>query len=79
MRRRPPETVEVSCPTCGLIAELTRPRGARIPRLCACPAPEAVTPSTRPRVCMSCDTVLSRYNQGQECGACRVARERAGG
>mgnify|MGYP001286289130 CR=1 FL=1 len=76
MRRRQPEAIEVICPTCGLIAELRRPRGARIPRLCDCPAPEMVAPATRPRVCISCTTVLNRYNRGDECGACRLARER---
>jgi hypothetical protein len=75
--RRPLEPVEVACPTCGLIAELYRPRGARPPKLCRCPAPERVTPVRRRRVCVSCTTVLNRYNRGEECGACRIQRESA--
>jgi len=78
MRRRPLEPVEITCPTCGLIAELYRPRGARRPKLCRCPAPERVAPATRPRVCMSCPTILNRYNTGTECAACRQARARGG-
>jgi len=76
--RRPLEPIEVVCPTCGLIAELYRPRGARPPKLCACPVPERVAPATRPRVCISCPTILNRYNRGAECGACRRAREMEG-
>jgi len=77
MRRRPLEPIEVACPTCGLIAELFRPRGARRPKLCGCPAPENVAKATRPRVCINCTTILNRYNSGLECGAC--ARARAAG
>lgn len=75
MSRRPLEPIEIACPTCGLIAELYRPRGARRPKLCRCPAPERVAKPTRPRVCISCPTILNRYNPGLECGACRRARE----
>lgn len=74
MARRPREPIEVICPTCGLIAELFRPRGARHPKLCRCPAPEKVAPSTRTRVCISCTTILNRYNPGPECGPCTRAR-----
>lgn len=72
-RARQLELVEVVCTTCGLIAELHRPRGRQRPKLCACPEPEKVRPSTRPRVCVSCSTVLSRYNAGVQCNACRMA------
>lgn len=79
MRSRPLEPVEIACPQCGLIAELWRPRGSRRPKLCSCPSPEEVAPVTRRRVCVSCPTVLNRYNRGSECGACRRAREARGG
>ena len=75
MKRRPLEAIEIVCSTCGLIAELYRPRGARRPKLCACPSPERVAPSTRPRVCETCPTRLNRYNRGGQCGACLKARE----
>ncbi len=78
MSSRPLEPVEIVCPQCGLIAELWRPRGSRRPKLCSCPAPEEVAPVTRRRVCVSCPTVLNRYNRGAECGACRRAREARG-
>lgn len=74
VKRRPLEAVEVACPTCGVIAELWRPRGSPRPRLCTCPAPERVARPSRPRVCMSCTTILNRYNPGAECGACRRRR-----
>jgi hypothetical protein len=74
MRRRPLEPIEVICPSCGLIAELYRPRGTRRPKLCGCPSPERVQAATRPRVCISCTTILNRYNPGPECGACQRAR-----
>ncbi|MFN8109249.1 MAG: hypothetical protein U0Y82_05295 [Thermoleophilia bacterium] len=73
MSRRPLEPVEVVCERCGLIAELMRPKGAPRPKLCACPEPERVRPATRKRVCVSCTTVLSRYNTGVQCGPCRKA------
>lgn len=72
--RRPLEPIEVACPTCGLIAELYRPRGTRRPKLCACPSPERVRSVTTPRICISCDTRLNRYNPGPECNACKRAR-----
>jgi hypothetical protein len=75
MARRPLEPIEVICPTCGLIAELYRPRGAKRPKLCSCPAPERVAPATTPRACLTCGTRLNRYNRSEECGACRHARE----
>jgi hypothetical protein len=75
MRARPLEAIEIACPTCGLIAELYRPRGSRRPKLCSCPIPERVKPSTRPRVCETCPTVLNRYNRGTQCGACRKAQD----
>lgn len=73
MSRRPLEPIEVVCNTCGLIAELMRPRGAIRPKLCACPTQERVQPVTRTRVCLSCSAVLSRYNPGVQCGPCRKA------
>jgi hypothetical protein len=73
MARRQLERIEVVCPTCGIIGELYRPRGTPPPRLCACPAPKRVRPSTAPRVCVTCPTVLNRYNLGEQCGACRTA------
>jgi hypothetical protein len=75
VKRRPLEPLEIACPQCGLIAELYRPRGARRPKLCDCTSPETVVPLKRPRVCVSCTTILNRYNRGSECGACRRARE----
>jgi hypothetical protein len=75
MKRKPLEAIEIICPTCGLIAELYRPRGARRPKLCACTSAERVAPSTRPRVCETCPTVLNRYNRGSQCGACRKAND----
>lgn len=72
MRRRLPERVEIVCPACGLIAEV---RGTnRVPTwFCDCPAPPTIIPVTRPRICVSCSTVLNRYNRGAQCNACRIA------
>jgi hypothetical protein len=75
MSRRVVEPIEVACPTCGLIAELFRPRGTRHPKLCGCPTADRVRPVTEPRYCMTCPTKLNRYNPGPDCGACRRARE----
>ena len=79
MPRRPLEPVEVICQNCGLIAELMRPRGAPKPELCACPTPKRIQPMQRRRVCVSCNTVLNRYNQGVQCGPCKKAGRDWGG
>lgn len=72
--RKAPQPIEITCPTCGLIAELYRPRGAARPKLCDCPPVQTVAKATGKRVCMSCPTVLNRYNPGPECGPCTRAR-----
>lgn len=72
--RRAVERIEIVCETCGVIAQLTRPRNAPRPKICDCPTPAAVTPSTRPRLCIHCATKLNRYNPGPACGPCAHAR-----
>lgn len=67
--------IEIVCETCGLIAELYRPKNAPRPKLCDCPEPQKVAPSTRPRMCIYCDTRLNRYNPGPACGPCMRSRE----
>lgn len=74
--RRAPQRVEIVCPTCGLIAEIARPRAGTTLKLCACPGPRSATPTTKPRLCISCSTRLNRYNTGTMCGPCIRTRER---
>ena len=72
--RKPPQPIEITCPTGGLIAGLYRPRGAARPKLCDCPPLQRVAKPAGRRVCMSCPTVLNRYNPGPEGGPCTRAR-----
>ncbi len=74
MTARRLERIEIVCETCGLIAELHRPRNAPRPKLCDCPTPQRVATSTRPRLCIHCATRLNRYNPGPACGPCAHAR-----
>lgn len=74
MSKRPLERIEIVCETCGLIAELYRPRNAPRPKLCDCPTPQTVAVSTRPRLCVHCGTKLNRYNPGPACGPCTHTR-----
>jgi hypothetical protein len=74
--RRAPQRVEIVCPTCGLIAEIARPRGGTTLKLCACPGPRSATAATKPRLCVTCSTRLNRYNTGIICGPCARTRER---
>ena len=72
MSRRPPRPVEIACPTCGLIVEVRAP-GRAAAKLCDCPTEPRVAPVTRPRLCVSCGAVLSRYNAGVQCRPCATA------
>ncbi|HRC07025.1 MAG TPA: hypothetical protein PLV41_02330 [Miltoncostaeales bacterium] len=75
VKPKPIERIEIVCETCGLIAEIYRPKGTARPKLCDCPTPQIVSPSTRPRMCIYCDTRLNRYNPGPACGPCTRTRE----
>jgi hypothetical protein len=75
MGRATLERVEIICTSCGLMAELLRPRNSPKPKLCDCPQPQMVRPSTRPRLCERCSTRLNRYNAGSLCGPCKHADE----
>jgi hypothetical protein len=64
------------CPTCGVIAEVARPRAGAVLRLCSCPGPKSSSATTKPRLCVSCNTRLNRYNTGIICGPCAKTREK---
>ena len=76
MPRRPLQRVEIVCPTCGVIAELSRPRGGTRPKFCDCPTPQSISPITTPRHCTECATALNRYNTGSLGGPCLHAKAR---
>ena len=75
MKQRPIERIEIVCESCGLIAELYRPKNAPRPKLCDCPEPQKVAPSTRPRLCIHCAPRHNRYTPGPACGPCTRSRE----